>query len=294
MRVFVTGATGFVGSAVVRELLDHGHEVIGLARSDAAAAKLAEAGAGVHRGALDDFDSLRAGVGAADGVMHLAFDHDFSKYAENAAEDALAIATMGAVLAGSTRPMLVTSGIARLATGRLATEDDRPAPNFPRASEIAAANARLAGARVAAVRLPPSTHGQGDHGFVPILIDIARRTGVSAYVDDGADVWSATHRTDAARVYRLALEQGATSDVYHAIAEEAVPFRTIAEAIGHGLGVPVRSVARAAAAEHFGWFAMFVGSDIAGSSARTRALLDWQPGGPTLLQDLADAGYFAD
>ena len=292
MRVFVTGATGFVGSAVVRELLGAGHAVLGLARSDASAAALEAAGAKVQRGTLDDLDSLKRGAAEADGVIHTAFNHDFSQYAANAAEDARAIETMGAVLAGSARPMLVTSGLAMLATGRLATEEDRAPESFPRRSEAAAAASSSAGACVSVVRLAPTTHGQGDHGFVPFLIEIARQKGVAAYVEDGANCWAATHRVDAARLYRLALERGVGGETYHAVAEEGLSFRCIAEAIGAGLGLPAVSVTREQAAEHFGWMAMFAGAEIAASSTRTRDILGWRAEQPGFLEDLVNGGYF--
>jgi len=292
MRVFVTGATGFVGSAVVAELLANGHEVLGLARSDASAAQLAQMGADVLRGTIQDHDALRRGAFEADGVAHLAFNHDFSKFAQNVADDAGAIETIGAALEGSGRPLIVTSGLALQPAGPIATESDNPGPHFPRRSEAAAAAAAAKGVRASAVRLPPSTHGKGDHGFVPTLINIAREKGVAAYVGDGQNRWSATHRADAARVFRLALERGGEGGPFHAVAEEGIPFRQIAEAIGKGLNLPVASVAPNEAEAHFGWFAAFAAMDLAASSARTRAMLDWTPTHPDLLTDMAQNGYF--
>ena len=250
-------------------------------------------GAEAHRGSLEDLESLRDGTRKADAVIHTAFNHDFSKFLENCAEDRRAIEAMGAVLEGSARPMLVTSGFGSLAPGRIATEADRPSPDSPRASEAAAAAVAARGVRVSAVRLAPSTHGDGDHGFVPRLIEIAREKGVAAYVGDGANRWPGVHRRDAARLYRLALEQGVESGPYHAVADEGVPFKAIAEVIGRRLGVPVVSKTREEAAEHFGWIARFAAMDMPASSARTRSALGWQPEQPGLIADLDQAGYFA-
>lgn len=292
MRVFVTGATGFVGTAIVQELITSGHRVLGLSRSDAGAAQLKAAGADVHRGSLEDLDSLREGARQTDAVIHAAFNHDFSKFLQNCADDKNAILAMGAVLEGSDRQMLVTSGLATIAAGRIATEADKASPDFPRLSETSAEAVASRSVRASAVRLAPSTHGTGDHGFVPHLINLGREKGVSAYIGDGLNRWTGVHRFDAARLYRLALEKGVESGPFHAVDEESIPFKQIAEVIGRRLGVPVVSKTPEEAAEHFGWFARFAAMDAPASSARTRAALGWKPEHPGLLADLDRPAYF--
>jgi nucleoside-diphosphate-sugar epimerase len=292
MRVFITGATGFIGSAIVPELLSANHQVLGLARSDAAAGSLTAAGADVQRGSLDDLDSLRKGAAAADAVIHAGFIHDFANYAAAAETDRRAIETMGAVLASSERQFIVTSGTALTAPGRVATEQDAAVSTFPRKSEDAAASAAAGGARVSVLRLPPSVHGVGDHGFIPLLVNLAREKGVSAYVGEGLNRWPAVHRLDAARLYRLVLEKHPMAPRYHAVADQGVPFREIAQVIGRRLNIPVVSKSPEEAADHFGWFAHFAGLDCPASNAQTREQLGWRPTQPLLIPDIDQPTYF--
>jgi nucleoside-diphosphate-sugar epimerase len=297
MKIFVTGATGFIGSAIVPELIDAGHQVLGLVRSDVGAKFLAAAGADVHRGSLDDLESLRSGAAAADAVIHTAFIHEFSKFKENCEIDRRAIEALGSALAGSNRLLVVTSGtgVAAPTPGLLATEEDPPysgtsAP--PRvASEEAAASVAARGVRVAVVRLP-QVHNPEKQGLVTYAIAVARGEGVSIFVGDGANRWPAVHLLDAVRLYRLVLEKGVAGARYHAVAEEGVPFREIAQAIGRRVNVPVVSKSREEAAEHFGWLANFTLMDSPASSERTRKLLGWQPTHTGLIADLDAAQYF--
>jgi len=293
MRVFVTGATGFIGSAIVKELLDAGHQLLGMARSDAGAESLAAAGAEVHRGDLEDLNSLRSGATASDAVIHTAFRHDWSRFAENCALDQRAIEAMGSVLEGSDRPLIVTGGLAVLAKGEVATEDDPPVPvsdSYPRASEATAAALQARGVNTAVVRLP-QVHDTEKQGLVSYLIGVARQKGVSAYVGEGQNRWAAVHRLDAARLYRLALEKGVAGARYHAVAEEGVPLKEIATAIGEGLHVPVQSISQEQAQEHFGFLGQFTAMDLRGSSVKTREVLGWKPTGPGLSADLKQMRY---
>jgi nucleoside-diphosphate-sugar epimerase len=296
MKIFVTGATGFIGSAIVRELLDAGHQVLGLTRSDAGAQFLIEAGAQVHRGDLENLDSLRSGAAQSDAVIHTAFNHDFSRYVANCEDDRRVIEAMGDALAGSGKLLIVTSGTGMVnsAPGAVATENDLAASSklVPRAvSEEAAASVAARGVRTVVVRLP-QVHDTVKQGLVTYAIHVAREKGVSAYVGDGLNRWPAAHRLDAARLYRLALERADAGDKFHAVAEEGVPVRDMAEAIGRGLNVPVVSLAPEDAAGHFGWLAAFVGRDVPASSVLTREMLGWKPTGPGLISDLENMRYF--
>jgi nucleoside-diphosphate-sugar epimerase len=293
MRIFVTGATGFIGSAIVSELVNAGHQVLGLARSDKGAASLAAAGADVLRGSLEDLDSLRKGAANSDGVIHTAFIHDFLNYAAAAETDRRAIETLGTALAGSGRPFVVTSGTLLLQReSSLATEHDESVPNFPRKSEAAGLALASQGVRASVVRLPPSVHGDGDHGFVPRLIAIGREKGISAYVGNGLNHWPAVHRLDAARLYRLALEKGSAASRYHGVADEGVPFRDIAQVIGRRLNVPIVSKSPGEAADHFGWISHFVSIDCPASSAQTQERLGWRPTHASLISDIDRPAYF--
>jgi nucleoside-diphosphate-sugar epimerase len=292
MRVFVTGASGFIGSAVVAELRGAGHRVVGLARSEGAARAVQAAGAEVHHGSLDDLDRLRAGAAAADGVVHLGFNHDWSVPRELAARtDTLAIEAMGAALAGSERPLVIASGIFGLATGRAAVESDAAPAAGRGISEAKMLELATRGVRSAIVRLPPSVHGQGDHGFVPYLVKVAREKGVAACIGDGANRWPAVHRLDAARLFRLALEGAPAGTRLHAIADPGVPTRELAEVIGRRLGVPVVTKTAEEAGAHFGWIAPFFAMDALASSALTQERFGWRPAQPGLLADV-DAHYF--
>jgi len=292
MRVFVTGATGFIGSAVVKELIGAGHQVLGMARSDAGAKLLEAAGAQTIRGDLEDLGSLRGGTAATDAVVHTAFRHDWSKFAEACELDKRAIETIGAVLRGSSRPFIVSSGVG-VAQGRAATEDDPPlpsSPSLPRVSEVTAVALMERGVHASVMRLP-QVHDTVKQGLVTPLIAVARAKGVSAYVGEGQNRWPAAHVRDVARLYLLALEKGTAGARYHAVAEEGVALKDIATAIGRGLNVPVISIPQEHAGEHFGFLGYFAGRDPLTSSAQTRAKLGWNPTGPSLLTDLGNMRY---
>jgi nucleoside-diphosphate-sugar epimerase len=291
MRIFVTGATGFIGSAVVAELIGAGHQVVGLARSDSSAQAVAQAGAEVHLGSLDDPDSLRRAAETSDGVVHLAYHHDFSDFAHGAGMDRQAIEALGDTLAGSNRPLVVAGGILWLLPGQVLTEAHAAPPDLPRFSEGATLAFADRGVRAIALRLPPSVHGDGDHGFVPRLIEVARETGISAYPGDGANRWPAVHRLDAARAFRLAVESAPAGSVLQATDDDGVPVRAIAETIGERLRLPVKSIEADAAYEHFGWIGPLFSVDAPATSTATRELLGWQTTHAGLLEDL-DAGHY--
>jgi nucleoside-diphosphate-sugar epimerase len=294
MKVFVTGAAGFIGSATVKDLLAHGHDVTGLARSDANAEALKKMGAKVHRGDLEDLDSLKSGAANADGVIHLAFIHDFTKFAENGQIDKRAIEAMGGVLEGTNKPLVVTSGVGFLAPGRVATEDDvaRAGEGVPRVSEHTAFEFAKRGVRASAVRLPQVHGGEGKAGFVGYLYEAARAKGASAYVGDGHERWPAAHRNDVATLYRLALEKGRAGAAYHAVGDEGVPMKAIAEVFAKVLSVPLVSIKQEDAMAHFGFIGMFAGMDMPASSAKTRAELGWKPKEIGLIEDISRAGYW--
>jgi nucleoside-diphosphate-sugar epimerase len=294
MRVFLTGATGFIGSAVTKELLDAGHQVLGLARSDEGAQALLAAGAEVHRGDIQDLDSLRSGAKQADAVIHTAFIHDFSKFQEVCEADGKAIEALGSVLVETNKLLIVSAGAATPGTGMREprTEDD-PAPFprvFPRVSEEAALSFAQQGVRVAVIRLP-QVHDTVKQGLVSYAIQVARQKGVSAYIGEGNNRWCAAHISDTARLYRLALEKTSKTSIYHSVAEEGVPLRAIAEAVGQGLQIPVVSIAPEKAADHFGFLGIFAGMDLPASSAKTRKELGWTPTGPGLIADLKNMKY---
>jgi nucleoside-diphosphate-sugar epimerase len=292
MRVFVTGATGFIGSAVVQELINAGHQVLGLARTDAGAKSLAAAGAQVHRGTLEDLESLRSGAAASDGVIHTAFIHDFSKFAKNCAIDEKAIETIGDVLAGSNRPLIVSAGIGPLAPGRLATEEMQAIthPAMPRVSEQAALAQIARGVNVSVVRLP-QVHDPVKQGLITYWVQLSRDKGAVAYVGEGRNRWAAAHVSDVARLYKLAIEKAESGSKYHAVGEEGVPAREIAEALGRGLKLPVISLTPEDAPAHFGWLARFANLDMPASSAITQQQLGWHPTGPGLIADLNNMRY---
>jgi nucleoside-diphosphate-sugar epimerase len=295
MRVFVTGASGFIGSAVVPDLIARGHRVLGLARSEASARVLSSLGAQVLRGDLNDPESLRAGAAETEGIIHLGFIHDFNHFEASVRTDLSAIETMGGVLEGTGRPFVLASGTLGLAPGRMATEDVPYDPKMhPRmANAVAALEFAKRGVRVSFVRLPPTVHGRGDHGFMKRIIDVAREKAVSGYIGEGVNRWNAVHRLDAARLFSLAVEKAPAGTMLHAVAEEAVPTKAIAEMIGKKLGLPAVSIAPEAAAAHFGWMARFFGIDQPASSAITREQMGWNPTQPGLIADLEEGHYFA-
>ncbi|OKS86410.1 SDR family oxidoreductase [Mucilaginibacter polytrichastri] len=298
MRVFVTGASGFVGSAIVKQLLDNGHQVLGLVRSDKAARQLETTGAEVYRGDVNDLAAIQKGAAACGAVIHTAFNHDFSQYKANCEADRLVIEALGEALIGTKKPLVITSGLGLLNYGRPATEDDVLQAGSDviarAASEEAAAAVAAKGVNVYTVRLPPSVHGEGDHGFVPMIICIDREKNESAYIGEGNNQWPAVHRTDAAILYRLIIEKQPALKTLHAVAETGIPFREIAEAIGKGLGIPVVSKTGDEATAHFTWFTHFASMNCEASSTKTREILAWEPKGPGLIADITNADYLID
>lgn len=296
MHVFVTGASGWIGSATVTELINAGHRVTGLARSDAAADRVAALGATPLRGSIDDPEVLRSAAAAADGVVHLGYNHDFSQMAAAAATDRHAIEALGAGLEGTGRPLLIASGVFGIGAGKVITEQDAPAgPGHPRQENALVALALAdRGVRPLIARFAPTVHGAGDHGFTAFLAQIAKAKGVSAYVGDGANHWPAVHVADAATLVRLAIEDAPAGTILHACAEEGIRSRDIAEAIGRGLGVPVESIPDSRADEHFGWIGRIFATDSRASSEATQRLLGWKPTHPTLLEDLAAGHYLGE
>lgn len=294
MRVFVTGASGFVGSAIVKDLLQAGHSVLGLVRSDAGAHSVANAGAEVYRGDINDLQAIQKATEGCDAVIHTAFNHDFSRFKQNCEDDRIVITALGEALAGSNRPLVVTSAVGVLRKDGLLTEDDMPPASdvVPRAaSEEATNDVAKKGVKSYILRLPPTTHGQGDHGFVPMIIDMAKQKGESAYIGEGQNRWAAAHRFDAAAMYRLIIEQQPEQRVFHAVAEEGIPFRDIATAIGNGLGMATLSKNGEAAQAHFGWFIHFAGLHCAASSEKSRSILGWKPVHSFLAEDLVPGIY---
>jgi nucleoside-diphosphate-sugar epimerase len=294
MRVFVTGAAGFIGTETTKELIANGHQVTGLARSEENVRTLEQLGAKVHRGSLQDLESLKSGASDADGVIHLAFIHDFSKFAENGAIDKTAIEAMGDVLAGTNKPFIVTSGTGLIAPGVVITEDMRrdSSPHVPRVSEQAGLAYASRGVRAMTIRLPQVHGADGKAGLITYLVELARQKGAAAYVGEGTERWAAVHRQDVSRLYRLALEKGTTDGIYHAVGEEGVPMRQVIEVIGRALNVPIVSIKKEEAGDYYGPLAMFAGLDMPASSALTQQRLGWTPAGIGLIADIGQPGYF--
>jgi nucleoside-diphosphate-sugar epimerase len=294
MRVFVTGAAGFIGTETTKELIANGHQVAGLARSEENVRTLKQLGAKVHRGSLQDLESLKSGARDADGVIHLAFIHDFSKFAENGVIDKAAIEAMGDVLAGTSKPFIVTSATGLIAPGVLITEEMRrdSSPHVPRVSEQAGLAYASRGVRAMTIRLPQVHGADGKAGLITYLVELARQKGAAAYVGEGTERWAAAHRQDVSRLYRLALEKGTTDGIYHAVGEEGVPMRQVIEVIGRALNVPIVSIKKEEAGDYYGPMAMFAGLDMPASSALTQQRLGWTPAGIGLIADIGQPGYF--